>query len=660
MKRLKLIAIIILAMSGITSCNYLDVEEYFKDTLPYDSVFANKKNVERYMWATAAMFPDEGSLLDHPYTPGPLATDEAFATFNTGSLRGIGFVIGEVTPDDLRGLDNWGQMYKIIRKCNIILSRLDGVKDMTTTSKFEILGYTHFIRAYAYYHLLMNFGPVILVGDEVLNSNESPEYYDRARATYDESVEYICNEFEEAAKFLPAKVLLSQFGRPTKGAAYGLIARIRLQHASPLYNGGATARTYFGSWTRSIDGAQYISQKYDEKRWAIAAAAALRVMDMGLFSLHTVARDKDTPQLPAIVSNESFPDGAGDIDPFKSYSDMFTGESVPQTNPEYVWGRMSDGVREITRNSFNVDIMGGWNGMCIPQKVIDAFRMADGRDINNSSYDYPYSEEGMDNSGRKTFSGYILNNNISNMYANREMRFYASVGFTRRFWAANSTSETNRKNLTITYDKNGNSGRYSSQNINDDYPSTGYVITKFIHADDAWKGDGSTRLNKGFPIIRYAEILLSYTEALNNLTESHTVELGEGSSYTVSRGDGTEMAKAFNQVRYRAGLPGLSTSEINDPITMQTLIERERMIEFLFENRRYFDVRRWDIYEKTEKEPIMGMNIETAEPDYYSKVVVNHSRVRNRIVNKKMIFLPVPKYEIRKMKKLDQNPGWNY
>ena len=75
-------------------------------------------------------------------------------------------------------------------------------------------------------------------------------------------------------------------------------------------------------------------------------------------------------------------------DPFRSYSDMFTGETVPQTNPEYIWGRMSGNIADITRHSFNGDILGGFNGMCVPQKVIDKYKMADGRSIQNSSSEY--------------------------------------------------------------------------------------------------------------------------------------------------------------------------------------------------------------------------------------------------------------------------------
>ncbi|MEI3485854.1 MAG: hypothetical protein V8R12_13375 [Bacteroides faecis] len=47
--------------------------------------------------------------------------------------------------------------------------------------KQELLGYAHFLRGYAYYHILMNYGPVIIIGDEPLDTNADAEYYDRAR-----------------------------------------------------------------------------------------------------------------------------------------------------------------------------------------------------------------------------------------------------------------------------------------------------------------------------------------------------------------------------------------------------------------------------------------------------------------------------------------------
>lgn len=656
LKHLIIVAFIALYCS-MSSCNYLNVDDYFMDTLGYDSIFQNKLNLQQYLWGTAAFFYDEGAIWGSTYTPGVVGSDEAFTMWDHDEYPGTQFVLGNINPDNLMSMNVWPQMYKIIRKTNLIFQRIDECKDLTTLEEREILGYAHFMRAYAYYHILMNFGPVVLIGDETLETNEKPEYYNRERATYDESVDYICDELELAAKYIPLTVSMGQFGRPTRGAAYGLIARLRLQQASPLFNGGAAAKTHFASWKRTVDGVDYVSQQYDEKKWAVAAVAAKRVIDMGVYELYTVKRDSTTMPLPKNVPSGDFPNGAGNIDPFKSYSDMFTGEALSQKNTEFVWGRISSNVRNYTRHAFPIDNLGGWNGMAIPQKIVDAYYMVDGCDINDSSEEYPYSEIGF-SSEKQSFSGYQLNNGVYNMYMNREMRFYASIGFSECFWPCLSTSESGRRNQTITYFKGGNSGKDRTNSDIRNYPITGYVIKKFIHKDDAWAGNDAETLEKPFPIIRYAEILLSYVEALNNLTGGHTITDAEGNSQTFTR-DVNEMAKYFNMIRYRAGLPGLTSAELSSPDQMFDLIVRERMIEFLHENRRFYDVRRWGIYEEVDKEPIVGMDTESRKDGYYERTVVNHPIARNRKVERKMIWLPISRQEIRKVPKMDQNPGWD-
>jgi hypothetical protein len=281
--------------------------------------------------------------------------------------------------------------------------------------------------------------------------------------------------------------------------------------------------------------------------------------------------------------------------------------------------------------------------------------MIDGRPIDNSSVKYPYSEIGF-TSGLKSFSGYrFTTGEVYNMYVNREARFYASIGFSECFWPCSSTATTGSFNQTITYYYDSSNGRSGTTNPLD-YTPTGYLPKKYIHPMDAWTGTNNRRMDKAFPIIRYAEILLSYAEALNNLTGSHTVEI-DGQTQTFSR-NVTEIRNAFNLVRYRAGLPGLSDVELANPQTIQSLIERERMVEFLHENRRYYDVRRWGIYEETENEPIMGMNVDGGKSVFYQRVVPNTSRISSRVVNKKMIFLPIPQNEIKRLPTFDQNPGW--
>jgi hypothetical protein len=667
---IKIMAGVLFLTVCLSSCkDFLNVDKYFSDELKLDSIFAQRRYIEAYMWGMAAMFPDEGRIYQDSYTPGPLASDEAFTLFRTTDrFYGMAFVLGELNPDRLNSLNTWGNLYKIIRKCNTILARIDEASDWTASERLRVLGYTRFYRAYAYYQLLMDFGPPILLGDEILENNEAIEYYDRSRNTYDEAVEYICTEFEQAAQFMPASVAIMDFGRPVKGSAYGLTARLRLIHASPLFNGGPAARTYFGNWIRKTDGVHYVSQTPDEKRWAVAAAAAKRVMELTdagrpLYSLYTVPADEDTPALPeGVVSDPDYygdyPNGAAGIDPYKSYSEIFNGEAISSINPELVWGRTSSAVRDFSRHFFPA-ANEGYNGLSVTQKIIDAYKMTDGRTIDNSSAGYPYSETGfLSGNALKSFSGYQFtpSGEVSNMYINREARFYASIGFSECFWPCESTTAAGQYNLTVSYyygDMNGKGGGVNSS-IN--IPPTGYVLKKTVNRIDAWTGTNSRRMDKSFPIIRYAEILLSYAEALNNLTGSHTLEV-DGQNQTFVR-DVNEIKRSFNQVRYRAGLPGLSDAELADPGTVQANIETERMIEFLHENRRYYDVRRWGKYEESENAPVIGMNMDAGKDGFYQRVVPNTSRIGSRVVNKKLVFVPIPKAEIKRLPSLDQNPGW--
>ncbi|MFV0418010.1 MAG: RagB/SusD family nutrient uptake outer membrane protein [Dysgonomonas sp.] len=662
---MKQLYIIVLSLFLVLpSCDYLNVDNYFSDEMKMDSVFASKRNVEAYLWAIAHYMADEGQIYQGSQeSPGPFATDEGFTMFSTGSgYHGLRLALGEISANSMYSFETaYAEAYRVIHKCNTLLSRIDEAKDMTVTERAKTIANARFIRAYSYYKLLIHFGPPIIVGDEVLPSNETLEYYDRPRATYDEAVEYICGEFEAAAVNLPVSLSLMEFGRPTKGAAYGLVARLRLYHASPLYNGGPAALASFGTWKRKTDGVYYVSLQYDEKRWAIAAAAAKRVIDLTdagvpAYKLHTVDANLETPALPANVTSDPdyykpWPEGAAGIDHFRSYSEMFTGESVLPTNPEYVWARRSGITGELTRMSFPTK-NGGWNGASVTQKVVDAYRMFDGHTIDDSSIEYPYSETGFTGE-QKTFSGYRLNSGVYKMYANREMRFYASVGFSECYWPMSSATSSGHYNQTIKYyfeDPNGKS------NNPVDHPPTGYVIKKYIHPDDAWEGTNARRMDKAFAMIRYADILLMYAEALNNLTASYTVEIGE-ETVTVERNK-EEIRKAFNLVRHRAGLPGLSQTELADPDKIQELIEKERMVELLWENHRYYDVRRWGIYEREESIPITGMNTDGNKDSFYTRVSPNTSRIGGRVVNKKMVLLPIPLIEVRRLPSLDQNPGW--
>lgn len=664
----------------LSSCNFLDVDTYMEGMFKQDSIFHSKKNAEGYLWSVPTNFPDPGAIWGGSWNPGELASDEITVKWRKAEFWGVQFTVGDINERNLPITNIWKNMYFIIYRCNVMLQNVDKVADMTDIDRRTYKSYVHFMRGYAYYHLLMNWGPLIVVGDEPLNTSESAEYYDRERYTFDESVDYICNEFAESLRGLPTPEQnnVNFYQRPTKGAALALIARLRLIQASPLFNGGDAARRCFGNWTRKSDGKPYVNQTYDIDRWAVAAAAAKQVIDLDYYKLHTVPEDTGNPYpLAANVPTAPFPNGAGGIDPYHSFADMFNGESIVQTNREFVWAQPSGNVNDYTKHSFPVKY-GGWGGMSVPQRVIDCFLMMDGRTINNSSEEYPYVADLSQTAEPKVLGTYIIKSGVRKMYANRSARFYASIGFPGRFWPMNSASSdgsyTNRQ-FWYSHD-DGDAGMAAAGNNQEDYCISGYVPVKFIHPDDSWaNGKGNVKgafvtQPKPFPIIRYAEVLLEYCEALNHVTSSTTVKVndqtGELVEVTVQRNE-AELKKAFNPIRYRVGLPGLIAQDLANEESLDQVIKNERQVELFNEGYRYFDTRRWGTYldEDANSSNWRGLDVfkdrdnANGNEGFWNIVSIDQQNVRDRIAKPKMVLLPLPHQELLKTPKADQNPGWD-
>ncbi len=147
------------------------------------------------------------------------------------------------------------------------------------------MGRCYFLRGYYYYQLLLQYGPIPIMPDEPFNVDTSVEEMSRERGTYDECVDYICENMELASELLYAERSMEDISLPTKGAALSVISRVRLYAASPWFNGGSGG--LYSDWKRTSDGAHFISQNVDNEKWGKAAVAAKRVIDMNQYALHT-------------------------------------------------------------------------------------------------------------------------------------------------------------------------------------------------------------------------------------------------------------------------------------------------------------------------------------------------------------------------------------
>ncbi|MDR1200961.1 MAG: RagB/SusD family nutrient uptake outer membrane protein [Tannerellaceae bacterium] len=189
---------------------------------------------------------------------------------------------------------------------------------------------------------------------------------------------------------------------------------------------------------------------------------------------------------------------------------------------------------------------------------------------------------------------------------------------------------------------------------------SGYIWAKFSNE----VAENISAQSCNVPIMRYAEVLLTYAEAKIELNEL----------------DNT-VYDAINQVRNRAGMPGVSTDRIGNQNKMRQLVRNERNVEFALEGLHQVDMRRWDIGDLENGQASYGLPIPTIRYEgmtgsdvpnfkkserhdlnniatydaYKDKLKV---RDRNRFWNKKFNLWPIPQLEIDRNPNLIQNEGY--
>lgn len=656
MKKILLYIFLPIVAGGMfSSCaDYLDVDKYFYDQLSIDSAFSKRKYVDG--WLSNAFEPiqyiTEGEGMRRwmsddivKYEGRDYQNGNYSATTNNGDSENLLY-----------------KAYEAVRKASTFIDNVDRCGELTEVEKADMKGQMRFIRAYAYWSLIRHFGPVPLIPEHGLDVSLSYEELSLPRASLDEIVAFIDQDLVVAARSLPMVRTVNNMGRPTRGAALALRARILLWVASPLMNGN---RDLFN--VKDNRGRQLVPQEYDESKWAKAAAAAKEVMDLGIYELYTIEPSPDTPEYErppynAEFSDKNFPDGWADVDPYLSYKSIFDGTIIGSKNPELIFTRTSRGNEQINHWVSNCmpRTLSGSNLIGVSQKQVDAYYMDNGQTIQEAEASGYYKEDGFTTSSNPLNEGGapFLPANVSWQYAHREPRFYASIAYCGSIWACSSANEAQYRNKQIFYYRDLNDGK---QGFKEDCPLTGIGFKKFVNDEDAFT-QGGYRMDKTENTIRYAEMLLIYAEALNELTpgKSYTVERYNGETMTVQR-DVNEMRSAMKPIRMRAGVPDFDDVVYANQELFRTALKRERQIELVGENCfRYYDLRRWKDALLEENQPLMGCNINISDDvtrvqEFYRPTVVASMP---KVFTQKMYLWPFPVKEMKRNVNLTQNPGW--
>ncbi|UII19558.1 RagB/SusD family nutrient uptake outer membrane protein [Fulvivirga ligni] len=395
-----------------------------------------------------------------PQTTGGLqtASDESEPRIINAITTDIQFITGTVNPIIISS-DPWNIPYRNIRKVNQLLKNLPNAP-LNDNLKAQYAAEGRFLRAWYYYLLVQHYGGVPLIGDEIYTAEGE---ISGARATYEQCVNYIVSECDEAAKVLAIRPRGRDFGRVGAGACMGLKARMLLHAASPLHNGSDFA----SGDLKEILG--YAS--FDANRWKLAADAAKDLINLEVFKLFN-----DNSEEP----------GRGFYSLFIASDAIGNGDPIDQC---IILMKMEDKGQGRER-LFQPPSRGGTGGGGFPyQETVDAFAMSNGKLITDPS------------------SGY----DPQDPYVGRDPRFYNSIIYDQTQLIVPAGSLTPVDIYTGTYQ-----GSAASEDAVFTGTPTGYYTNKMLHREivaNYWIGGPQSR-----PLIRYAEVLLNFAEATNEFS----------------------------------------------------------------------------------------------------------------------------------------------
>ncbi len=615
--------LLLLWITTISCKKYLDVVP--KEIVTEKDIYDNINTAER-AWANMYTSLNTSTTNIYYNTVLGACTDECKNHWE--NVPEQKFNAGAWGPTD-NSLDNWGWAYQFIRRANIFLKNIDKTPipqdraDYYSTRIPQYKAEVRFLRAKLYFELLRSYGAIPLLGDDVTDVSESIPDALNTRRPVDEVVNYIVTELDQVAPVLPIDYLDNpgETGRITRGAAMSLKAIALVYAASPLFNGNTM---YAG--VKNTDGASLFPQTYDKEKWKKAADAAKAVLDMNVYALNN-------------------PNPSNPID---NYARLFYSREYTETILPYLMGSTRDLDQTMQPNGQDAQSAGGNGKFSVFQEMVDAYEMNNGLPITDARSGY--TKDGFWDGPLWDGKAYRQAKGVSNMYKNRDPRFYASINFQYTFW----DSTNHRRPLKYAYF--GNNGGAS-----DGWPKsgtnceTGYNWRKWCDPGVNVRGGGNG--NRNFPVIRLAEIYLIYAEAMNEYLDA----------------PGQEVYDAINKVRARVSMPALPVSGTNDNTKagMRKRIQNEWRVEFAFEGKRFWDVRRWLIAENVDNGDVHGMNARPSSGELQATgfdpgseqaglaVFYKLTTIQHRVFAKQHYLMPIPQTEIDKGGgKLVQNFGW--
>ena len=575
---------LLLALCCLNSCS-----ETLLDTVPYGSISSAN------MWTSDAL-TDLGvagvyNTLRLGIVTGGASDRELY------QMDGLGFTSlprggndltnGTATPSGGRFSNTWKELYEGVHRANDALANISIKSPSAADKKARYVAECKFLRAYFYLRLnqLYKGVPLYLEPVQVAEMTKGRE---TEAAIWDQVVKDLTEAIAEPA--LPQKYAAkaASYGHVTKGAAYAL------------------------------RGKAYMYQK----KYAEAAAdfASVKTAGYKLFADYTKLFKEANEQSDEMI-----------------FSLQHTGVDTYGSTTQWYCG---------TRSSFG----SCWNSYYVSNKVVDLYDNKDGSKFNWDDVIPGYSKMPVDKREVYFFRNGLTAAEIATGTAKGlDMSLYLPTGNEARIAKAYATRDPRLAVNVIlpyaTYLGRPQSG--ADQVYTNRWPSRSETAPTYdlftdsrsqffyLHRKFVYEGSVET-LNRqfgpiDFPLIRYADVLLMWAEAQNEL------------------GKTAEAVALVNEVRARAGVGLLNASAattVSGQTDLRERIRNERRVEFVNEGINYFDELRWGTLKDAVFTPGSGVN------QIWGSVTVPYT------YKESINVWPIPQTEIEQNPKLTQNPGW--
>ncbi|SCM57596.1 putative protein {ECO:0000313/EMBL:EOS15738,1} [Petrimonas mucosa] len=654
MKSIIKYSICLIFASLVMSCNYLDI---IPDNIPtLDDAFANRYTAEQYLATCYWGLPKAAGWDQNPAFLGSM---EIIMNPNFRTSGGMRHALGEDNPTS-PVINYWGStatairsLYAGIRECNTFLDNIGRVQDLKSDERDRMIAEVKTIKAWMHFYLITYYGPICPLREStpINTSTTGIRVY---REKIDDCFAYVLELLEEviASDALPDRITnrTTELGRFTQAVPYALKARVLTYWASDLFNGNTDYSTF-----RDHKGEPFFNQVKDPSRWSLAAEACKKAIEVCL------ANDIRLYQVEDYMQTKPMSDTTLLINTLRSaVSDQ------QNTNVELIFGNTGypcgSNVQRHCLPRFEAgSAANATSRLAVPLHIVDLFYSSNGLPLED---DQGWLENDKYNTRFETLRvgddmhRYVIQPGevTSQVNFDRELRFYAALGFDRGKWYGNHYNNEPNNDAEAMFPM-ARFSEFSNRVANNEYNPTGYWPKKLVNLNTRWRDANElTYLSYPYPDMRFADLLLLAAETINESTPGDD-------NVAVN----PEVYSYVDMVRERAGLEGIVETyqkyaiadKKNKPMTkggMREIIRRERKVELSLEGQDYWDQKRWKTAHIELNRNIQGWNVTAEDPSpsaYYVPTTIYTKRFTLRDY-----FAPIPESDLINNPQLVQNPGW--